>query len=131
MNDQWNRRRVLKQLAATSAAMALPRGTRAASALLMAPPVEREVQLVSVSEHTLRVTVLPVRDGQIASIPYDGSLVRKSWGDPIARLRGNAPAQKIKAGSLSVEITADPIALTIATAKGDMIQRFDVERDTG
>src|SRR5579864_1176927 len=130
MNDQWNRRRVLKQLAATSAAMALPRGTRA-GALLTAPPVEHEVQLVSVSDHTVRVTVLPVRDGQIASIPYDGSLVRKFWGDPIARLRGNAPAQKFKAGRLSVEITADPIALTITTAKGDMIQRFDVDRDTG
>ena len=131
MNQQWNRRRVLKHLAATSAALALPRGTVAANTLLADPASEREIQIASISEHTVRLSVLPIRDGQSAAIPFNGSLVRKDWGAPLARLRGTAPAQEFKAGNLSVHISTDPIVLTIKTPKGDVVQHFSVEHDTG
>jgi alpha-glucosidase/alpha-D-xyloside xylohydrolase len=131
MNQQWNRRRVLKHLAATSAALALPRGTVAANALLADPAAEREIQIASISEHTVRLSVLPVREGQIVTIPFNGSLVRKDWGAPLARLRGTAPAREFKAGNLSIHVSTDPIVLTIKTPKGDVVQHFSVEHDTG
>jgi alpha-glucosidase/alpha-D-xyloside xylohydrolase len=130
MNQQWNRRRVLKHLAATSAALALPRGTVAANALLADPPSEREIQIASISEHTVRLSVLPVREGQIVTIPFNGSLVQRDWGAPLGRLRGTAPSQEFKAGNLSVHVSTDPIVLTIKTLKGDLVQRLSVERNT-
>jgi alpha-glucosidase/alpha-D-xyloside xylohydrolase len=130
MNQQWSRRRVLKHLAATSAALALPRGTVAANALLADPPSEREIQIASISEHTIRLSVLPVREGQIAAIPFDGSLVQRDWGAPLGRLRGTAPSQEFKAGNLSIHVSTDPIVLTIKTLKGDPVQRLSVERNT-
>jgi alpha-glucosidase/alpha-D-xyloside xylohydrolase len=130
MNQQWSRRRVLKHLAATSAALALPRGTVAANALLADPPSEREIQIASISEHTVRLSVLPVREGQIAAIPFDGSLVQRDWGAPLGRLRGTAPSQEFKAGNLSIHVSTDPIVLTIKTLKGDLVQRLSVERNT-
>jgi hypothetical protein len=96
MNDEWNRRRWLKHLAASSAALVLPRGMVAAPAMLEGAPADREIQIVSVSPHTVRLTVLPIRGGQTVAIPSDGSLVQRSWGDPVARLRGNAPAQEFE-----------------------------------
>jgi alpha-glucosidase/alpha-D-xyloside xylohydrolase len=111
--------------------MALPRGIAAANALLADPPAEREIQIVSVSEHTVRLSVHPLRDGEVGQIPFDGSLVRKDWGAPVARLRGNAPAREFRAGGLTVHASADPIVFTITTPKGDVIQQFKVERDTG
>jgi len=130
MNQQWNRRRVLKHLAATSAALALPRGTVAANALLADPASEREIQIASISEHTVRLSVLPVREGQIVTIPFNGSLVQRDWGAPLGRLRGTAPSQEFKTGNLSVHVSTDPIVLTIKTLKGDLVQRLSVERNT-
>ncbi|HET6181847.1 MAG TPA: TIM-barrel domain-containing protein [Candidatus Sulfotelmatobacter sp.] len=131
MTNRWNRRRLLKHLAATSAALALPRGVARANALLAEPSPDREIQIASVSEHTVRLTVLPIRGGHTVPIPFDGSLVRESWGTPLARLRGDASARKVGAGLLSVHVSADPIVLTITTAKGDTIQRLEVDHVTG
>jgi len=130
-NDQWSRRRVLKQLAATSAALALPTGTAAARVLLADPASDREIQVASINEHTVRLTILPISNGQPAAVTSDGSLVQNSWGAPIARLKSNASAQTFKTGSLSVQVSADPISFAISTAKGEAIQRFTVDRDTG
>ena len=131
MNDEWNRRRLLKHLAASSAALVLPRGMVAAPAMLEGAPADREIQIVSVSPHTVRLTVLPISGGQTVPIPSDGSLVQRSWGDPVARLRGNAPAQEFRVGSLSVHVSADPILLIMTTPRGEVIQRLHVASDTG
>ena len=131
MNQHWSRRRVLQHLAATSAALLLPRGTAAANALSADPPTDYEIQIASISAHTVRITVLPMRAGQAAAIPFDGSLVRRSWGDPLARLRSHAPPRVVRAGTLSVHVSPDPIILTFTTAKDEFVQRLSVDRDTG
>jgi hypothetical protein len=78
MNESWNRRQVLKQLAATSAAAVLPR--RAVAKILHEEPAsEREIQITSISEHTVRLSVLPVREGKTGTAPLYGSLPRASW----------------------------------------------------
>jgi len=131
MNVRWNRRQVLRHMAATSAALVLPRGTVAANALLGEAATDREIQITSVSPHTVRFTMLPITNGLTATLHFDGSLVQRSWGTPIVRLRGKAAARELKAGSLRVHVSADPIVFTVATLNGDVIQRLSVERDTG
>src|SRR5579864_3546513 len=131
MNENWNRRRVLKHLAASSAALVLPRGASAASTLLRESLPDREIHIASISEHTVRFSVLPVTNGKAAAIPYDGSLVRKSWGEPIARLRSRLPAQEFQAGGLRVHVSTSPIIFTISIMKGNPIQRIEVEPGSG
>jgi alpha-glucosidase (family GH31 glycosyl hydrolase) len=131
MSGRWGRRQVLKHLAATSAALVLPRGI-APSSLLEAPAAtDCEIQISAVSAHTVRLAVLPVNGGIVSTIPSDQSLVQTSWGEPIARLRSNVAAQELPAGNLKVHVSTDPVAFAIATLKGDLIQRLTIEPQTG
>src|SRR5579859_3458657 len=97
MRQRWNRRLVLKHLAASSAALVLPRGVTAASTLLHESSSDREIHITSISEHTVRFSVLPVARGKAVALPYDGSLIQTSWSEPVARLLSNSPAQEFKA----------------------------------
>ena len=131
MKQRWNRRRVLKRLAASSAALVLPRGVTAASTLLHEFSSDREIHITSISEHTVRFSVLPVARGKTVAIPYDGSLVQTSWGEPVARLLSNSPAQEFKAGKLRVHVSPSPTIFTVSTTNGVEIQKIEVERDGG
>jgi alpha-glucosidase (family GH31 glycosyl hydrolase) len=129
MNSPWNRRQVLKTLAGTSGALTLPRGATRLNNLLQLSSSDREIQITSISEHTVKLSVLPITHGKTTPIPLDGSLVQTSWGEPLARLRGNPEPQELKAGELSVHVSARPIAFTISTRKGSRIQQLEVDPD--
>lgn len=129
MNAPRNRRQVLKTLAGTSAALTLPRGATGLNNPPQHSSSDREIQITSISEHTVKLSVLPITNGKTAPIPLDGSLVQTSWGEPIARLRGNPEPQELKAGELSVHVSARPIAFTISTRKGSRIQQLEVDPD--
>ncbi len=127
MKAPWNRRQMLKNLAATSAALSLPRGATDLKTLLQESTSDREIQITSISEPTVKLSVVPITNGKTAPIPLDGSLVQTSWGEPIARLRGKQAPQELKAGELSVHVSASPIVFTISTRKGGRIQQLEVD----
>ena len=131
MNHLWNRREVLKRLAAASAAFILP--ARAAGKLSQRPgvPDDIEIQVASISEYTLRLTILPAKSAYPNSIPFNGSLVRTAWDPPIAKLHGGAQAQTFKLGSITLKFSPDPIAFTIATASGETVQTLTWDRESG
>lgn len=131
MRRFWNRRRVLQQLAASSAALALPRATIAASSLLSETPADREIQITSISPHTVRLSILPTKAGKAAEIPFDGSLVRTSWGEPLARVRSNTSAPELKLENFGIHVSTDPIVITLSNTRGNVIQRLSVESATG
>ena len=84
---------------------------------------EIEVQITAISDHTVRVTVLPLENGQPAPVPLDGSLVKSASGTPVARLRGiESPTQTVRAGRIDVTISGSP--LTIAVGKAQQF-KFD------
>jgi alpha-glucosidase (family GH31 glycosyl hydrolase) len=130
MKQSWNRRRVLKQLAATSAAAVLPRGA-VAKILLKEPLSERQIQITSISEHTVRLSVLSVRGGKASAIPLDGSIVRTSWGAPLGELRSESPARDFQAGELQVHVSPSPLVFSISTRTGRQIQRLQIELGSG
>jgi alpha-glucosidase (family GH31 glycosyl hydrolase) len=130
MKEFWNRRRVLKQLAATSAAAVLPRGA-VAKIFLEERTSEREIQITSISEHTARLSMLPVREGKIAAIPLDGSLAHTSWGAPLQKLHSDSPAREFQSGNLQVHVSPSPLVFTISTLKGRQIQRLKIEPASG
>jgi alpha-glucosidase/alpha-D-xyloside xylohydrolase len=90
-----------------------------------------EIQIAPVSPHTVRLGVLPVKDGKAVAVAGNGTLVRESWGAPAATFRGPARSRKVKLGSLAIQFTPDPLAFTITNAEGSRIQRIKIDKDTG
>ena len=113
MNKQLSRREIL----GTAGAVLLPPAAMAAAG-------ELEVELSPVSAHTFRLTV----GGAPAD---DGALVQPKWGSPVAKLSGNFPARTVKAGGVSIQLSSNPIALAVATAKGESVQQIKIDPDTG
>lgn len=122
---------ILKHLAAASAILAWPRPTKAACALLPDSPLDRKIQITSISEHTVRLSVVPVRDGKQITIPVDGSLVQSTWGKPIATLHSDSAEREFQAGSLKVHVSQSPLVFTISNKKGAQVQRVEIEAGTG
>jgi len=131
MKKRYDRREVLKGMSAACAAFLLPEEqVRVASALRIGGQ-DVEIQIGSVSKHTFRLSILPIKDGRVATIPTDGSLVRESWGTPVAKIRGAAGARTIKAGDVNVRIATGPLTFTIERAGAEQIQKITVDEETG
>lgn len=119
---RYNRRDLLKTMGAASAALLLPRTGIAAEA-----NADFEIQVVSVSAHTVRLSVIPLKDNQPVAIPADGSLVKTAWGIPALKVRGATSTGTAHCGDLNVAISSNPLTFTITSAKGAPVQRIRVE----
>jgi len=128
MNKKWNRRDVLKGLAAASTAIVIRPTALGATTRASEQPVE--IQITSLSPHTFRLSILRVNDGSTGSIQSDGSLIQESWGAPLARLRKD-PGQTVIVGSLQLKISFQPVAIVIAGASGEVIQQLAWDENTG
>ena len=93
--------------------------------------VDYEVQITSVSPHTVRLTVLPIKNGQVSEVSFFGALASQSWGNPIAKFRAGETSQTVPAGNLRVRTSLDPLSFTISTAAGVDLQTLSVDRATG
>jgi len=132
MSEQWNRRQVLQRFAAASAALMLPRNaTGGNGSTPFTGSDDIELQIASVSENTVRLSLLPVNSGEVRSIPFNGSLAKIAWDPPIAKLRNGAQAQTINAGNLRLKFSRDPLTIAIATATVETVQTLTWERESG
>ena len=135
MNKQPDRRQILKGAAATCAALLLPAKAEAAESALRIAGQRVEIQIAPVSEHTARLTLLPLTDslegGRAMTVGGDGSLVQTSWGAPILKLRTSSAVRTVKTGNLIVKLSSDPVAFSIETLRGAMVQHLTVDKDRG
>jgi alpha-glucosidase (family GH31 glycosyl hydrolase) len=135
MKKQPDRRQVLKGAAAACAALLLPGKEEAAEPGLRVAGQDVEIQIAPVSEHTVRLTIFPLKhvpeDGQAMAVAGDGSLVQTSWGAPIAKLRSLASPRTVETGNLRVKISSAPLVFTIESAKGATLQHLKVDKETG
>jgi hypothetical protein len=129
MTNHWNRRQVLKQLVGASTVLILPRTGHSERTPAVGPNCE--IQIASVSANTVRLSFLPIENGRVSAIPFNGSLVQESWGAPLAKLRGDWRTQTVNLGELRIVASSDPLAFTIETAKGERVQFIAVDRQTG
>jgi hypothetical protein len=130
MSTQYDRRQVLKVVSATCAAFFLP-GTGVASEGGIGPAEEDlEIQVFSVSAHTLRLSIFSAGRGGEA-VPGDGSLVRETWDGPITKLSGEFAERDVKVGDLSVKIAPSPLTFTISGSDGAVVQQLKVDRASG
>jgi alpha-glucosidase (family GH31 glycosyl hydrolase) len=130
MSLKWNRRDVLKGLAAASTAAILPPAKRQAADSPGASARAIELQISSVSPSTIRVSLFPLENGAIGKIPHDGSLAQESWGRPIAKLRSQ-PDRPIIVGNCHVQISFHPLSITIADPRGEAIQKLALDETSG
>src|ERR1039458_4245736 len=127
MSPRWNRRDVLKGLLAASSAMFASKEAKSGAQL---PEPQVEIQITPVSTCTFRLSILPLNNGSVGDIAMDGSLVKKSWGSPIAKLRA-APTRTISAGNLRLKISFEPVSIEVANLQGDVIQHLAWDENAG
>ena len=131
MKKGYDRREVLKGMSAACATFLLPEEQVRAESALRIGGHDVEIQIGSVSKHTFRLSILPIKDAHVATIATDGSLVRESWGVPVAKIRGAAGARTIKVGDANLRITSEPLSFTVETAGAEQIQQIKVDEETG
>ncbi len=131
MTMKRNRRELLTQLAGASAGMLLAPAAVLANVSLRIAGEDCEVQLTSVSGHTIRLSVLPIKRGITTGVPSDGSLTKTSWGNIVTKLSGEFQAQTIECGNTKISLSPDPLTVTIMTSEGQTIQRLSIEEQTG
>ena len=132
MTRPYDRREVLKTVGgACAAAFLLPGESEAAEPGLRIAGRDVEVQIVSVSEHTFRLSILPIQEGKVDTVPDDGSLVLASSDSPITKIRGETSPQTVKSGNLTIQVAINPLTFTIVTSKGETVQQLKVDQKTG
>jgi hypothetical protein len=85
-----------------------------------------ELRLTPVSAHTFRLTLCEIGK----ELPDDGTLLQPAVGVAATRFRSIDKAQTLKLGDQRVTIAADPLTITVRTAKGDEIQRIEIDPKT-
>ena len=129
MSKQYNRRQILKTMSAASAAFLLPSHLEAETTRISGK--DFEIQIATVSAHTVRLTISPLMHGQPAAVPMNGSLVKASWGPPLRKLRGEVAEQTVASGNLKIKISHDPITFTITDHQDQPIQTLKWDQETG
>ncbi len=115
-----NRRQLLRQIGVAGTAL-----------LAKAAGQDIEIQVAPVSSRTFRLTVFPIRNGQLTPVPDDGSLVLASWAAPVARLRGTARAQTIRCGDLRIRFAPEPVSFAVQNARGEAVQQLEIDPQSG
>jgi len=122
---------MLAGIAGASAGLLLPRRSDETSGTLRVVGDECEARVSPLSDHTLRFTVLPVKNGANRAVPTDGSLVRPQLGRPSASVGAMGEGKTFVFESLLVHISAAPLEFTISTKTHEDIQRIVLDPQTG
>ena len=134
MKDRFNRRDVVKAVVAAGAmAMIKPASPEAPDLPLSVASTPIELNLTTISAHTVRVTILPLRDGAAQQVPSDGALVQTEWNPSLAQIRSLPGERVLKSGHLNISVTPRPLSIRIETEAGRLVQElsFDEHSDLG
>jgi alpha-glucosidase (family GH31 glycosyl hydrolase) len=136
MRKLYSRRKVLKSMGvACAAALLRPQRPGESPYPLRIAGQECELRIASVSEHTMRLIILPLKDGNALEVCGNGSLVRSADGKLTLRLRSTAWEEARNAirrvGALGLMISNHPLAFIIRSANGETVQQIKVDEESG
>jgi alpha-glucosidase (family GH31 glycosyl hydrolase) len=125
MARRVSRRDALKRFGAAGAGLAFSgaviRG-QSEDIVIAGQPVE--IAVSSVSAITVRVTVRPLQNGNPASIPVTGALVKEEFAPPLVRSRVSSGLPRVRAGDLAVRFTGNPPTIHVESLKGERVQQL-------
>ena len=131
MGRSISRREVLGNIACAGAGALLASGKISAQTpniLIAGRPVG--IGLAQVSSYTIRLSIVPIENGQPESIPNDGSIVAQASEPPRPIFTALTRTERISLGKLAVTISSDP--LTINTYENHrLVQRLVIDKQTG
>ena len=130
MATSFNRRQAVKTMVAASVATAIPKTMLGGAKSQSLESHPGEVQITSVSPHTLRLQLLPAGGNEAVTAAEDGSLVRNEWGPPLARIR-DTQVSVLKVGDLRIRLSFDPLTISLQSAQGTPIQQIRLDQESG
>ncbi len=89
-----------------------------------------EIDLAQLSPHTIRISIVPLENGQVEAIPNDGSIVEQAWAAPTTRINTLSSKQQISFGKLGVTISPDPLTIAIFESQR-LAQRLVIDNQKG
>ena len=132
MTNRYDRRDILKGAGAICATSFLWQDTNTAPQQnLQVAGRDVEVQLSPVSPHTFRLSILPIEGGQPQPVKGNGSLVRASWGPPLAKFKGGENEHVVKSGEFNIKLSLSPLRAVVETAKGEVVQQLTIDSESG
>lgn len=141
MSDNISRRELLSRLGTAGAGALLgakvaagnqesPKISSGNSITVAGRPVEISVTLVN--PQTLRLTLLPVLDdGRTQPMEDDLVLVKQDWPQTAVKIRSAEEPRMISWGKLRINISSQPLALSVSGPDGRVIQLIDIAADHG
>ena len=90
-----------------------------------------EIALTATSPKTVRITIVPIENGEAQPVPIDGALVKQNWTRPSAVLRALATTTSVKCGELIVRLSGNPLAIRIEDQAGRVVQQLTCDSVTG
>ena len=90
-----------------------------------------EMQLTPVSQHTLRISLLPVLpQGEVQPLPESIVLAPATWPAPARKLRSITHKEVIHWGSNSLSVLPEPLRLVARTGE-KVIQQLEIDSESG
>ncbi len=91
-----------------------------------------EIRIVPISEHTLRLTILPLRAGVAQPVALDGSLAQAFDVAPAVKVRTSELSSGVHAaGSFKVRLSLNPLTIACQNAAGLEFQSFRIDAESG
>src|SRR2546426_4873288 len=90
-----------------------------------------EIALAQISSHTVRLSLVPIENGQPKSIPDDGLLVQRALVPSRIRLRTLTRVERIPLGKVTLTINSDPLTITATQENGRLVQQLRIDQKTG
>jgi alpha-glucosidase/alpha-D-xyloside xylohydrolase len=72
-----------------------------------------ELDLAQISPHTIRLSLLPIENGQRPPLPNDGSIVEQALAPPRRSIITLARSERISLGKLTVTVSPEPLTITV------------------
>jgi alpha-glucosidase/alpha-D-xyloside xylohydrolase len=86
-----------------------------------------ELGVTTISPHTVRLTILPLENGEAQPLKAGGVLVDRGWSRPLLQIRSLPTPRTVRSGNLRVTLSPHPLSVQIETSTGRLIQELQVE----
>jgi alpha-glucosidase/alpha-D-xyloside xylohydrolase len=132
MNKKLSRREALKNIGSAGVVALLDaQSLTAQEAVIRIAGQPVEIVVAPVSAVTVRLSVTPIVNGRPLPLPHDGSLTRRTWSPPVARITSLTRARHVRCGDLVVKLTPDPLTIRVEAKDGRLVQELRPDPQTG